>query len=36
MVAVYFDNHDNTLAGGSKFSYNVYNHSKTVAKTMNA
>ena len=30
------DNHDNTLAGSSKFSHDVYNHSNKVAKTMKA
>ena len=36
MVTIYFNNHDNTLAGSSKITYNANNHSNKVANIMKA
>ena len=32
VVTVYFDDHDNTLAGGNKFTYNAYSKVANITK----
>ena len=36
MDAVYYHNHDNTLAGSGKYTHNAYNHSNKVANITKA
>ena len=36
VVPVHFDDHDNTLAGGGKFTNNAYSYSNKVTNIMKA
>ena len=36
MVTAHFSDHDNTLAGGGKFTNNIYNYPNKVTNIMKA
>ena len=36
VVAVFYHDHDNTLAGSGKYTHNAYNHLNKVANIMKA